>query len=77
MSPTVALDVTRHAKPPRALFLPFRMGHQFGIPHHNSLQTEIVLECLNLLRQSSETWVLGEFAKTWAQARREAKELAR
>ena len=76
MSPSVALDVTEHAKPPRVLFLPFRMGHQFGVPLHSKLQTEVVMSCLELLPQTSETWVLGKFEKTWAQARREAKELS-
>jgi len=27
-----ALDVTEHCKPPRAVFLPFMMGHHFGVP---------------------------------------------
>lgn len=76
MSPTVALDVTEHLKPPRALFLPFMMGHQFGVPFHKELQTEIVLACLALLTQTADTSILGRFPKTWAEARREGKLLA-
>ena len=52
------------------------MGHQFGVPFHNQLQTEIVIACLNLLTQTSETSILGRFPKTWAQARKEGKQLA-
>ena len=46
VSPTLARDVTEHAKPPRAIFLPFIMGHQFGVPFHSALQRRIILECL-------------------------------
>jgi len=53
------------------------MGHQFGVPNHEQLQTEVVNGCLELLSQSTETWVLSRFEKTWAQARREGKELLR
>ena len=49
MSPSVALDVTEHAKPPRAMFLPFMMGHLFGVPHHAELQKRILLELLELV----------------------------
>ena len=68
------MDVTEHAKPPRVLFLPFRMGHQFGVPFHRSLQTEIVMACLNLLGKASDTWIMEHFGKTWAEARREGKQ---
>jgi hypothetical protein len=29
--------VTEHIKPPRTVFLPFRMGHHFGVPFHGEL----------------------------------------
>ena len=76
MSPTVAIDITEHLKPPRALFLPFMMGHQFGVPFHKELHTEVVLACLALLTQTSETSILDRFQKTWADARREGKRIA-
>ncbi|MDB2687708.1 hypothetical protein N9Y42_10910 [Mariniblastus sp.] len=76
MSPSVALDITEHLKPPRALFLPFMMGHQFGVPFHKQLQTEVVLACLTLLEQTIETSILDRFPKTWADARREGKQIA-
>ena len=75
MSPTVAIDITEHLKPPRALFLPFMMGHQFGVPFHKELQTEIVLACLEMLTRTNETSILERFPKTWAEARREGKQL--
>jgi len=69
------MDVTEHAKPPRSLFLPFRMGHLFGVPFHKELQREIIVRCLSLLGEAAADGVQGKFEKTWAQARNEAKKL--
>ena len=49
------------------------MGHLFGVPFHKELHTEVVLACLALLEQTSETSILARFPKTWADARREGK----
>jgi len=46
VSISVALDVTEHIKPPRTVFLPFMMGHLFGVPHHKELQRKIILAAL-------------------------------
>lgn len=51
------------------------MGHQFGVPFHRNLQTEVVLACLALLTQTADTSVLERFPKTWAEARREGKRI--
>jgi hypothetical protein len=45
VSPSVARDVTEHAKPPRAVFS-FTRGHHFGVPFQRALQRRIILECL-------------------------------
>lgn len=71
VSLTVALDVTEQAKPPRALFLPFMMGHHFGVPFHRELQRRIILESLAMLNQTAGGMTVGTFPVTWAQARRE------
>ncbi len=70
VSVSVALDITEHLKPPRAVFLPFMMGHLFGVPFHRELQRKIILEALNLLTTAKH----GEIKKLplkWADARRE------
>ena len=71
MSISVARDVTEHVKPPRAVFVPFRMGHHFGVPFHRALQRRIVLDALELLRTATESGTILDLPLTWAQARRE------
>ncbi len=73
VSPSVARDVTEHAKPPRAVFLPFMMGHLFGVPFHHELQRRVLLEMLDLLETATESGVIRDLPLTWAQARREGK----
>lgn len=75
VSLSVALDVTEHIKPPRAVFLPFMTGHLFGVPFHGELQREIVLTALNRLTEAAQSGDIYFFPKTWAQARKEGKEI--
>ena len=77
VSPTVARDVTEHARPPRAVFLPFMMGHHFGVPHHRALQRQILQACLDLVVTAETSGTIRDLPLTWAQARREGAELAR
>jgi len=69
------LDVTEHIKPPRAVFLPFMMGHHFGVPHHTRLQREIILTALERIELAEESGDVFYFPKTWARARKEGKEI--
>lgn len=71
VSITVALDVTNHCKPPRALFVPFMMGHHFGVPFHNELQSNIIRAALNHLENAEESGEVIKLPITWAQARKE------
>ena len=68
---TVARDVTEHAKPPRAVFVPFMMGHHFGVPFHRDLQRRIVREALARLTEAEQSGEIHDVPVTWAQARRE------
>ena len=77
VSPSVARDVTEHAKPPRAVFLPFMMGHHFGVPFHRELQRRIILECLDHLVTAQRSGEIRTPPITWAQARREGIEIER
>jgi hypothetical protein len=77
VSITVALDITQHAKPPRAVFVPFMMGHHFGVPFHRELQRRIILEALGRLSQAEQSGDIYSIPVTWAQARREGIEIER
>ena len=73
VSISVALDVTEHIKPPRALFLPFMMGHHFGVPFHAEMQRRIITEALDFLRTAKASGEIKMLPISWAQARREGK----
>ncbi len=75
VSLSVALDVTEHIKPPRAVFLPFMMGHLFGVPFHKGLQREIILTALSRIELATQSGDVYHFPKTWAEARKEGKEI--
>ena len=77
MSVSVARDVTEHVKPPRAVFVPFRMGHHFGVPFHRELQRRVILDALALLETATESGTIVDLPLTWAQARREGIALER
>jgi hypothetical protein len=75
VSLTVARDVTEHVKPPRAVFVPFMMGHHFGVPFHCRLQRRIILDALRLLETATTSGQIETLPLTWVQARREVKEI--
>lgn len=77
ISITVALDVTEHIKPPRAVFVPFMMGHHFGVPFHRELQREIIQTALSRIELAKTSGDVYFFPKTWAEARKEGKEIER
>lgn len=71
VSITVARDVTEHVKPPRAVFVPFMMGHHFGVPFHRTLQRRIIHAALERLATAERSGDIHAIPITWAQARRE------
>ena len=75
VSVTVARDVTEAIKVPRALFLPWPMGHHFGVPFHRDLQRRVVLAALGLLESSEQPGTILDLRIKWADVRREAKTL--
>ncbi|MDQ6785231.1 MAG: hypothetical protein M3033_00230 [Acidobacteriota bacterium] len=77
VSISVALDVSRHIKPPRAVFLPFMMGHHFGVPFHKELQRKIILQALDLLTTAKRSGEVKMLPLKWAKARREGNEIER
>lgn len=75
ISVTVARDITEAIKVPRAVFLPWPMGHHFGAPFHRDLQRRVVLAALGLLETSNEPGTIWDLRIKWADVRREAKTL--
>ena len=71
VSITVARDITEHARPPRAVFVPFMMGHHFGVPFHRELQRRMIREALGHLTGAEQSGEISSLPITWAQARRE------
>ena len=77
MSISVALDITLKIKPPRAVFVPFMMGHLFGVPFHVKLQNEIITSALSRITDVTHSGDIFFFPETWAKARLEGKEIER
>ena len=77
MSVTVARDVTEHVKPPRAVFVPFRMGHHFGVPFHVQAQRRVVLAALDLLSSASVSGQIVDLPMRWSDLRREGAAIER
>lgn len=77
MSVSVALDITEQIKPPRAVFVPFMMGHHFGVPFHRDLQRQILLAMLSRIEAATKSPDILALAVTWAAARRQGIEIER
>jgi hypothetical protein len=77
VSISVARDVTEHVKPPRAVFVPFRMGHHFGVPFDVDVQRQIILSALDLITTASESGAILDLPLRWTDVRREGALLER
>ena len=77
MSVTVARDVTEHAKPPRAVFVPFRMGHHFGVPFHVQAQRRVLHAALDLLGSATRSGQILDLPMRWGDLRREGAQIER
>jgi D-proline reductase (dithiol) PrdB len=76
VSITVARDVTEAVKVPRSVFVPWPMGHHFGVPFHRELQRRVILAALSLLEEDTQPGTVLELPIKWADVRREAKTLS-
>ena len=76
VSITVARDVTEMLRLPRAVFVPFPMGHHFGVPFHRDLQRRVLLEAFQTLETATEPGTIRDLIIKWADVRREAKQLS-
>ena len=75
MSITVAKDVSAAIKVPRAVFVPWPMGHHFGAPLHVEVQRRVILTALDAIQTITESGTIRELAIPWAEVRRESKYL--
>jgi len=75
VSVSVARDVTEAVGAPRAIFLPWPMGHHFGVPFHKDLQRRVLREMLDTLVNARESGHIRDLPIKWAEVRREAKTL--
>ena len=69
----MARDVSEMIKVPRALFVPWPMGHHFGVPFHAVLQRKVVMEALQLVQSAEVSGTIATLPIKWAEVRREAK----
>jgi len=60
-------------KVPRALFVPWPMGHHFGVPFHIALQSKVIMEALQLLQTVETSGTIVRLPIKWADVRREAQ----
>ncbi len=67
--------MTEKIKAPRAIFLPWPMGHHFGVPFHYELQKRVLFEALDLLVTAQLSGIIRDIPIKWADVRREAKTL--
>ncbi|MFN2461448.1 MAG: hypothetical protein ABR591_12285 [Candidatus Velthaea sp.] len=72
VSVSVARDVTTACVAPRAVFVPFMMGHHFGVPGNAALQSAIVRAALEFVADARRSGEIRELPYTWNAARRGA-----
>jgi D-proline reductase (dithiol) PrdB len=77
VSVTVARDVTERVKPPRAVFVPFRMGHHFGVPFHSKGQRLVITAALDLISGATHSGQILDLPMRWAELRREGVDIER
>ncbi|MDE0484186.1 MAG: hypothetical protein OXI67_16525 [Candidatus Poribacteria bacterium] len=67
VSITLVESIAKRVKPPRALLVPYRLGHPLGEPNNPTLQHAIIAETLELLQDEGTPPILksssqkGEF----------------
>lgn len=75
MSITVAKDVTAAIKAPRAVFVPWPMGHHFGAPFHAEVQRRVILTALDSVKTIEQSGTIVELPIPWAEVRRQSTAL--
>ncbi len=67
--PTVSIsivkEITLQVRPPRAVFLPWPLGHPMGEPGHAAQQRRVLLDALGLLESARSPGALLEPGYVW------------
>ncbi len=67
--PTVSIsilkEITEQVRPPRAVFLPWPLGHPMGEPGHAAQQRRVLLDALGLLESARSPGALLEPGYVW------------
>jgi hypothetical protein len=71
----VAKDVTRAIKAPRALFVPWPMGHHFGAPFCTRVQRQVILAAFEAVQTIKQSGTVVDLPIPWAQVRQESRSL--
>ena len=75
VSISVAKDVTAAIKVPRAVFVPWPMGHHFGVPFHTEIQRRVILTALDAVQMIEQSGTIIELAIPWVGVRLQSKTL--
>ena len=59
------------------MFVPFRMGHHFGVPFHVEAQRLIITSALGLISTATSSGQIVDLPLRWADVRREGLEIER
>ena len=71
----MAKDVTRAIKAPRAVFVPWPMGHHFGAPFCNRVQRQVILTAFEAVQTIEQSGMIVDLPIAWAQVREESRSL--
>jgi len=75
ISITVAKDVTAAIKAPRAVFVPWPMGHHFGAPFCTDVQRQVILTAFEAVQAIEQSGTVVDLPIPWAQVRRVSRSL--
>jgi hypothetical protein len=61
---------------PRAVFVPWPMGHHFGAPFHRDIQRKVIFSALDALRSVTHSGSIVDLPIRWTDVRRQSKWLS-
>ena len=67
--------MTAAVKVPRAVFVPWPMGHHFGAPFNTEIQRRVILTAFEAVETIEQSGTVVELPIPWAQIRRDSRSL--
>jgi hypothetical protein len=68
--------VTAAIKVPRAVFVPWPMGHHFGAPFCTHVQRQVILTAFEAVQKIEQSGTIVDLPIPWAQVRRDSRSLS-